>query len=457
MKNDNYYKNKCNIEKQDAYIQVDLLNEIVQEEKKKLKKEYKIKENELKEKINDLTENIELLKDKNKQDIIDLKNEINSKKEEIIRLTNLNSKLKRNLEKMSQKVNNLYNKILEKNRLNNINYKLNINMIKPNNLSNRNNSNNNNNNDNSDIIINKDNDDINEIIKIKDKQIKDSLSMISYLTREKNKLKEELFNIKDQTKNLNKSAIINGGENKTNLFKTSNIQNYNKNRPNQNDKDNTNLELNDENQKDNEQNNQYNDNNNNNINNNMNNSIIKNDYDLLQKKMNYSSTIYKNFLLKKNNNMKRATSSTNFLNSKKLIQENVNAKISKLFNESERKALSTLFNSEKEFEYFNQKINILHNHNTAIERKLLLKIKTLTIDNEEKKEQIQYLQDKLRECESKLKTLDHKLNYEKFLLRQTRKTLNKNQNSVPSSTRKDFNINKDFKNSSFVINKSIEN
>ena len=32
--------------------------------------------------------------------------------------------------------------------------------------------------------------------------------MISYLTHEKNKLKEELFNLKDQTKNMNNSVII---------------------------------------------------------------------------------------------------------------------------------------------------------------------------------------------------------------------------------------------------------
>ena len=133
--------------------------------------------------------------------------------------------------------------------------------------------------------------------------------------------------------------------------------------------------------------------------------------------------------------------------------------MNKLFNENERKALSTLFKSEEEFEYFNQKINVIHNHNSAIERKLLIEIRSLKKDNDDKNEQIQYLQDKLRECETKLKIMENKLNYEQFVYRQTRKTIFNNQTSFANSqTKKTFMSNsKDYKNSSSTSHKSNEN
>ena len=92
------------------------------------------------------------------------------------------------------------------------------------------------------------------------------------------------------------------------------------------------------------------------------NSNIFNNYenDLLQKRINYSSTIYKNFLLKNKNNInnQRSLSSAKMLEAKKHLQENVHVKMNKLFNEYERKILAALFKSDEEFEYFNQKINV---------------------------------------------------------------------------------------------------
>ena len=133
--------------------------------------------------------------------------------------------------------------------------------------------------------------------------------------------------------------------------------------------------------------------------------------------------------------------------------------MNKLFNDDERKALSTLFKSEEEFEYFNKKINVIHNHNSAIERKLLIEIRSLKKDNDDKNEQIQYLQDKLRECETKLKIMENKLNYEQFVYRQTRKSIFNNQTSFANSqTNKTFmSISKDYKNSSSTSHKSNEN
>lgn len=426
QKNKNNINSTNNVDKQDAFIQVNLMNELITEEKNKIAKQYKLKESEYKEKIYNLKEDIENLKDENKQQIINLKNEINTKKEEIIRLTNLNSKLKRNVEKMTEKINNLYNKMLEKNKLNSINYNAgtktnanankfrtynsNFNVKGMNNEDNNENENSNNNNNNGNG-----NTDLNEIIKIKDKQIRDSLSMISYLTKEKNKLKEELYNLKDQTKNVNNSAIIN--KNKLNLLKTTN-QKFNSNKPNQNDGANLEIVNGKENGNENgdeaEKNNNINDM-----------DLVNNENDLLQRRIKYGSTIYKNMLLKSKNN-KRAISAKNLLEEKKKLHENVHVKMNKLFNDEERKALSTLFKTSEEFDYFNQKINVLHNHNTAIERKLLIKIRSLKIDNDDKDEQIQYLQEKLRECETKLKIMENKYNYEKFLTRQNRKDSNSN-------------------------------
>ena len=139
----------------------------------------------------------------------------------------------------------------------------------------------------------------------------------------------------------------------------------------------------------------------------------------------------------------------NIYDSKRRVQENVNSNINKLFNESERKALSTLFKSNEEFECFDQKIGSLQKQNSSLEKKILMQIKLLTRDNDNKVEQIEYLQAKLKECESKVKTLEHKLNCEKFLLKQTKKSLN-NQNSLASAG-KTIVSNRDFKNSSFEI------
>ena len=393
-KDDNNIEVKL-IEKQDASAQVDVLSKILEEKEIEFQKkeeefiskeeEYKIKINEYEkkskedqDKINELLKAMEYKDQSYKKKRIDLENEINQRRDEILKLTKLNNKYKTNLEKMSQKLIKLYNKIMENNKLTQL---LRINNIKDIDSS------------ISDVNSCRDNsENAYEVIKIKDKQIKDSLSMISYLTRQKYKLKEELFNIKDQNKSLNNE------EKKLSLFS---IKNYNFRDYSQNETPNGNSEQYEDGQTSNSE--------------------------LFKKKINYSLTIYRNLLLKQRNNAKRATSSSQILESKRKMQENVNAKIDKLFNESERKALSTLFDSEKEFEYFNQKMNILHKHNSVTEKNMMMKIKQLTAENHDKNEQIQYLQDKLKECESKIKILEHRLNCEKFLLKRTKKDLQKSK------------------------------
>ena len=96
--------------------------------------------------------------------------------------------------------------------------------------------------------------------------------------------------------------------------------------------------------------------------------------------------------------------------------------MNKIFNDTERKALSTLFDSQEEFINFNKKINVLENHNDTLVRKLLLQNKILTKENENKKEEVNILQEKLKACESKLRTANHNLNYEKYILNKTKKS-----------------------------------
>ena len=95
--------------------------------------------------------------------------------------------------------------------------------------------------------------------------------------------------------------------------------------------------------------------------------------------------------------------------------------MNKIFNDTERKALSTLFDSQEEFINFNKKINVLENHNDALVRKLLLQNKILSKENENKKEEVNILQEKLKVCESKLRTSNHNLNYEKYILNKIKK------------------------------------
>ena len=77
----------------------------------------------------------------------------------------------------------------------------------------------------------------------------------------------------------------------------------------------------------------------------------------------------------------------------------------KLFNESEQKAISTLFESEEELNKFKQKIKILENRNSAAEKQYSQEIKDLKKIINEKDDQIKYLNTKIHENEIKFKML----------------------------------------------------
>jgi hypothetical protein len=316
----------------------------------------------------------------------------------------------------------------EKKKLNDINKSKNSYKFKMYNKNLKNDDNNlNNNNDN--------NNDLSRILNIKNKQLKDSLSMIEYLTKEKNKLKSEL---QSKSIELNNSAIY-SNNNKYNKTRNKNGSIFNLKRYDINDKANENTETKEENEIENGQKSK------NRIN--EENGIIKNgENDFLNRRMKYGESISKKVILKNINKMnKRAFSTNNFLDSKKRIQESVNSKMKTLFNDSERKALSTLFKSKEEFECFNQKMSVLQNHNSSVEKKLKMKIKNITRDNDDKIEQIEYLQNKLKESESKLKILENKHSYEKYLLQLAKRPPFSQRNNIsfqntPSKTFNNINF-----------------
>ena len=135
----------------------------------------------------------------------------------------------------------------------------------------------------------------------------------------------------------------------------------------------------------------------------------------------YSVRVYNNIFDELNNDFEKRASSARIINLKNSY-DNIKTSMSKIFNDTERKALSTLFDSQEEFINFNKKINVLENHNDALVRKLLLQNKILTKENENKKEEVNILQEKLKACESKLRTANHNLNYEKYILNKTKKS-----------------------------------
>jgi hypothetical protein len=80
----------------------------------------------------------------------------------------------------------------------------------------------------------------------------------------------------------------------------------------------------------------------------------------------------------------------------------------KLFNESEQKAISTLFDTEEELNIFKQKIGILENRNLSVEKKFTKEIKDLKKIISEKNLEIKDNNIKIRENEIKIKVLKNK-------------------------------------------------
>ena len=404
-KNKNLYKNIK--ETQDAFVQVNFINDIIEQERKKIMHKFKERENEMRLKINELIKNIQVIKLENKKEISELKNKLDEKKEEINDLNILNNNLKKQLEKVSNKVINLNNQIIDlknKNAIMNSMQKLKS-KTSPS------------------IGVNKNNKYIEGILNLKNQQIKDSLTTIKLLTTEKNKLENELdkvkkYNLIDPTLiTLNKSLNNNNSfknKNKYNLLNSSSQNLVNKFNINTNFKGKSknicapNLSIN------------Y-----------LSKSLSKNDKNkkILQKmEKDYSIKIFKNIFSNPYNKSTNRAISSRSVKSNEISNENNKSNINKIFNDSERISLTKLFETQDEFNNFNKNSISLRNSDNSLVKKLLLKNKILSQENENKKEEVSFLQEKLKECETKLRTVNNKFNNEKYILNKNKKNLNKTTN-----------------------------
>ena len=404
-KNKNLYKNIK--ETQDAFVQVNFINDIIEQERKKIMYKFKERENEMRLKINELIKNIQVIKLENKKEISELKNKLDEKKEEINDLNILNNNLKKQLEKVSNKVINLNNQIIDlknKNAIMNSMQKLKS-KTSPS------------------IDVNKNNKYIEGILNLKNQQIKDSLTTIKLLTTEKNKLENELdkvkkYNLIDPTLiTLNKSLNNNNSfknKNKYNLLNRSSQNLVNKFNINTNFKGKSknicapNLSIN------------Y-----------LSKSLSKNDKNkkILQKmEKDYSIKIFKNIFSNPYNKSTNRAISSRTVKSNEISNENNKSNINKIFNDSEKISLTKLFETQDEFNNFNKNSISLRNSDNSLVKKLLLKNKILSQENENKKEEVSFLQEKLKECETKLRTVNNKFNNEKYILNKNKKNLNKTTN-----------------------------
>ena len=355
-KNNNSKKNnkQINKETQNAFVQVNFLNEIIENERKNILLKYKEKENEMKLKIKNLIQNMKLVKFESKKEILELKTKINEKKEEIIDLRNIITNLKKQIESLNDKIGNLNNKILELKKKD-ILYSIRRNYGDSNEL----------NKNNDDEKQNNRYADINEI---------DSLPTMKKRQNEKNQIQDELEKIKEFKKiiptrsKLNRSTndfqnkikfnslLINLDKTSKNLFNRNGLKNLNKIEPN--------LSI------------SY-------LNNKLSNNRKKENLEKMRKE--YSVRINNNIFEELNNGLSKRSNSAGIKNLKK--SPFLNDKINKnLFNSTDRRALSTLIysHSQEELIGVDKKMNLRDNQSGDFLKKLLLK------KNVNKKEEISF-------------------------------------------------------------------
>ena len=124
----------------------------------------------------------------------------------------------------------------------------------------------------------------------------------------------------------------------------------------------------------------------------------------------------------------------------------------KLFNESEQKAISTLFESDEDLNTFKQKIGILENRNSSAEKLFEKEIKDLKKLANEKDDQIKYLNLKMHEYEVQLKILANQLKESKI----NKKNINEKQEEKKFNVQaqlKEFGYPQNIKNKSEQIEK----
>ena len=355
-------------------INVNFIPEIIEKEKKKLEiqyneKELKLKneiENGNKKEINEYIDNI------NK-----LKNELNLKNENLIKISQANGTLRKKLSELSEKVNSLFN--------NSINQKTIIQKL------------------NTDIS-NKEKISLEEQLKMKEIQLKSIQNLFDAVNKENKSLKEKL-------------DIFNNDEGKMKLINELKSKDDEINKLNQEKKE-LKFQL--------EQHNncikQY--------------EIYKKEIeDITQELIKYKNKYIKlkleydkintkdlNGKNKTNNNNKNLSKAKkkieiNKISNVNLVQKHLNLSKSEtdikakqnikkynfsLFSDIEKKAIFSLFNNKEDLISFNKKISIIESFKNSNENTLKNTIKLLKNELNEKKELIQYLSLKLKENEKML-------------------------------------------------------
>ena len=444
--NNNNISNK-NLAKKHSSCQVNLINS---EENTKLIQELKTKVNKLIKEKQELIAQADITK-KNYEE------ELSQKKQEINSLSQINTKLKKNLEKVSNQVNKLLDKVVEKNTVHRSgstsNLTKNINLTyKTNNkrnltsalykykLKDKNNEN----------ILNEENKDkdgeiesLKEKLNMKESQLKNSLNLIEFLSKDNKKLKlqyESLgfdksninnYKLMEEIKKKNKEirqlekeykdlVSVKSTDKELEYYKNHLIQlnEANKNNESKIKKLKSTLE---------QYQNKESDINKKNINS-PNSPVLNARYKLNSSNDSKSG----NFKMSRNNQDNKERRSFSVVNAYDWRNPELNNNFSRLFNEKEKKALLTLFENEEDYNKFNQKINIIEKHYNSNAKRFQSNINELKQSLDDKDEQIAYLREKIRENEMKIKILLNQVHLERH--KKDRKETN--QQGLNKSTTK---------------------
>lgn len=402
--------------------QVNIINS---EENKKMIQELKIQ-------VNNLIKEKEQIILKANEDKKSYEDQLDQKKKEISNLSILNSKLKKNLERVSNQVNKLLDKMVENKTLtksgssnyittrniyleskNNqkkriISSALAKNKLKDNLAQNKSNemySHEEDKNKNSEIEY------LKEQLIIKNSQLKNSLNLIEFLSKDNKKLKLQYDSFGCDKNNINNYKLIEELKKKNKeilqlekeykevaSFKTTDKElDYYKNQVIQLKEINSLNESKIKKMK----------------------SVIERYQDLnknnvinMKYKLNNSNDA-RNYQKKINELPNKDKKSLSMINSYDWRNPEINKNFNKLFNDNEKRALLTLFENEEDFQKFNQKLNTIEKHYSASEKRLQSNIKELKQNIDDKDEQISYLRDKIRENEMKIKILLNQVHLER--------------------------------------------
>ena len=411
--NKNSNKNLSDINKKNSSCQVNLFTD---DENAKFIQTLKMK-------INNLTKEKQKLVEQANASKKNYEEQISQKKQEIMSLSQINAKLRINLEKVSNQVNKLLDKVekknniqksgstsnLENNNKRSISSALNKYKLKETNI---------------EAFSNEENKDkgaeiqsLKEKLNMKESQLKNSLSLIEFLRKDNKKLKmlnESFGNENLENNNINNYKLIEEIKKKNKeikqlekaykeivSIKTPDKElEYYKNQVLQLKEANNNNEATIKKLR-------------------LTIDQIKNKED---KKLNYPNSPIISAKYKLDNNESKTGKnsknnkdqrSSSVINSYDWRNSNLNNNFGKLLNEKEKKALFKLFESEEEYKNFNKKLNVIDNRYNAIGKRYENTINELKETIKDKEEQIAYLREKIRENEMKIKILLNKFHLER--------------------------------------------